>query len=177
MCSLSYRGGEHAWKASRAPFSFWTWWLCSFSVYGTTLKIIHYISHEAGEKNWPIIFTMFSNINSSDLTKNYSSLLSRLICQDFFPLTHVVLHFELLKLIIFWGRGIKVLEGASIAPIKRSNDLGCLTRYMGIQIACFWIRITPVFQLGEGNGNPLQCSCLENPRDGGAWWAAVYGVA
>ena len=31
--------------------------------------------------------------------------------------------------------------------------------------------------LGEGNGNPLQCSCLENPRDGEAWWAAVYGVA
>ena len=30
---------------------------------------------------------------------------------------------------------------------------------------------------GEGNGNPLQCSCLENPRDGGAWWAAVYRVA
>ena len=30
---------------------------------------------------------------------------------------------------------------------------------------------------GEGNGNPLQCSCLENPRDGGVWWAAVYGVA
>ena len=29
---------------------------------------------------------------------------------------------------------------------------------------------------GEGNGNPLQCSCLENPRDGGAWWAAIYGV-
>ena len=31
--------------------------------------------------------------------------------------------------------------------------------------------------IGEGNGNPLQCSCLKNPRDGGAWWAAVYGVA
>jgi len=31
--------------------------------------------------------------------------------------------------------------------------------------------------IGEGNGNPFQCSCLENPRDGGAWWAAVYGVA
>ena len=30
---------------------------------------------------------------------------------------------------------------------------------------------------GEGNGNPLQCSCLENPRDGGTWWAAIYGVA
>ena len=31
--------------------------------------------------------------------------------------------------------------------------------------------------IGEENGNPLQCSCLENPRDGGAWWAAIYGVA
>ena len=34
-----------------------------------------------------------------------------------------------------------------------------------------------LFCIGEGNGNPLQCSCLENPRDGGAWWTAVYGVA
>ena len=31
--------------------------------------------------------------------------------------------------------------------------------------------------IGEGNDNPLQCSCLENPRDGGAWWAAVHGVS
>ena len=31
--------------------------------------------------------------------------------------------------------------------------------------------------IGEGNGNPLQCSCLEDPKDGGAWWAAIYGVA
>ena len=30
--------------------------------------------------------------------------------------------------------------------------------------------------IGEGNGNPVQCSCLENPRDGGIWWASVYGV-
>ena len=31
--------------------------------------------------------------------------------------------------------------------------------------------------MGEGNGNPFQCSCLENPRDGRAWWAVVYGVS
>ena len=31
--------------------------------------------------------------------------------------------------------------------------------------------------IGAGNGNPLQCSCLENPRDRGIWWASVYGVA
>ena len=35
----------------------------------------------------------------------------------------------------------------------------------------------PLSCIGGGNGNPLQYSCLENPRDGGAWWAAVYGVA
>ena len=43
-----------------------------------------------------------------------------------------------------------------------------------------WVSVTYTFSLsciGEGNGHPLQCSCLENPRDGGAWWAAVYGVA
>ena len=45
-----------------------------------------------------------------------------------------------------------------------------------------WLRVRrlhvhfPLSCIGEGNGNPLQCSCLENPRDGGAWWAAVYGV-
>ena len=53
-------------------------------------------------------------------------------------------------------------------------------------ILVFWmLSFKPVFFhsllslscIGEGNGNPLQCSCLENPRDRGAWWAAVYGVA
>ena len=34
-----------------------------------------------------------------------------------------------------------------------------------------------VYCIGEGNGSPLQCSCLENPRDMGAWWSAIYGVA
>ena len=37
--------------------------------------------------------------------------------------------------------------------------------------------MSPRVTLGEGNGNPLQYSCLENPMDGGAWWATVHGVA
>ena len=41
----------------------------------------------------------------------------------------------------------------------------------------FWGVPSSLSCIGEGNGNLLQCSCLENPRDGGAWWAAVYGVA
>ena len=44
-----------------------------------------------------------------------------------------------------------------------------MTEWLHFQFSLSWI--------GEGNGNPLQCSCLENPRDGGAWWAAIYGVA
>ena len=39
------------------------------------------------------------------------------------------------------------------------------------------INIHTILHIGEGNGNPLQCPCLENLRDWGAWWAAVYGVA
>ena len=39
-------------------------------------------------------------------------------------------------------------------------------RHFHFSLSCF----------GEGNGNPLQCPCLENPRDGGAWWAALHGV-
>ena len=55
----------------------------------------------------------------------------------------------------------------------RRSLVGCSPwgRYVGHDWA------TSLSRIGEGNGNPRQCSCLENPRDGGTWWAAVYGVA
>ena len=40
-----------------------------------------------------------------------------------------------------------------------------------------WATSLSLSCIGEGNGNPLQCSCLENPRDRGSWWATAYGVA
>ena len=40
-----------------------------------------------------------------------------------------------------------------------------------------WVFVVWEHKIGEGNGTPLQYSCLENPMDGGAWWAAVHGVA
>ena len=52
----------------------------------------------------------------------------------------------------------------SMGSLRVGHDC---TTYFHFSLSC----------IGEGNGNPLQCSCLENPRDGGAWWAAVYGVA
>ena len=56
-------------------------------------------------------------------------------------------------------------EGAQVAPGKS----GLHVRGEGVRV----ISIEP-WKHGEGNGNPLQYSCLENPTDGGAWWAAVY---
>ena len=54
---------------------------------------------------------------------------------------------------------------AAVHGVTRSRTR--LSDFISLSLSC----------IGEGNGNPLQCSCLENPRDGGAWWAAVYGVA
>ena len=57
-----------------------------------------------------------------------------------------------------------------------SEKCTCMTKYpaarMVVDLNCLCCCSD-----GEGNGNPLWCSCLENPRDGGAWWPAVYGVA
>ena len=53
----------------------------------------------------------------------------------------------------------------------------CLAYRVIVTIFLKSINMCSVSCIGEGNGNPLQCSCLENPRDGGAWWAAVYGIA
>ena len=59
--------------------------------------------------------------------------------------------------------------------IPWAEELGGLQSMGSLRVGHDWE--TSLSRIGEGNGNPLQCSCLENPRDGGAWWAAVYGVA
>ena len=61
------------------------------------------------------------------------------------------------------------------------KSLQMVTAAMKLKDACLFLRRKVMTNLdsifGEGNGNPLQCSCLENPRDREAWWATVYGVA
>ena len=59
--------------------------------------------------------------------------------------------------------------------IPRTEEPGRLQSMESRRVGHDWV--TSLSRIGEGNGNPLQCSCPENPRDGGAWWAAVYGVA
>ena len=63
------------------------------------------------------------------------------------------------------SRGRRSLEGCSLWGREESDTTEQL--HFDFSLSC----------IGEGNGNPLQYSCLENPRDRGAWWAAVYGVS
>ena len=60
-----------------------------------------------------------------------------------------------------------------------TEEPGRLQSMGSLRVGHDWVTSISCFMscIGEGNGNPLQCSCLENPRDGGAWWAAVCGVA
>ena len=62
-----------------------------------------------------------------------------------------------------------------LIPLETERNFIKLT--MCVCYIYIYIYIHIYTYIGEGNGNPLQCSCLENPRDRGAWWAAVSGVA
>ena len=74
-------------------------------------------------------------------------------------------HYFVLKLSSRTSHGRRSLVGCSPRGRKESDMTERL--HFHFSLSC----------IGEGNGNPLQCSCLENPGDGGAWWAAVYEVA
>ena len=61
--------------------------------------------------------------------------------------------------------------------IPWTEEPGRLQSMGSRRVGLDWTTSLSLSCIGEGNGNPLQCSCLENPRDGEAWWAALYGVA
>jgi len=62
--------------------------------------------------------------------------------------------------------------------ISWTEEPGRLQSMGSLRVGHDWATSLSLFTscIGERNGHPLQCSCLENPRNGGAWWAAVYGV-
>ena len=82
-----------------------------------------------------------------------------------------------------WGRERDEERGRE-RDEERERDEFCPQRDLLKSLPLALVKMTWKYVLcrcyqvkGEGNGNPLQYSCLENPRDTGAWWAAVYGVA
>ena len=71
-------------------------------------------------------------------------------------------HSSTLALKIPWTEGPGTLQSMGLLRVRHD-----WVTSVSLSLSC----------IGEGKGNPLQYSCLENPRDGGAWWAAIYGVA
>ena len=61
--------------------------------------------------------------------------------------------------------------------IPWTEEPGGLQSMGSLRVGQDWATSLSLLCIEKGNGNPLQCSCLENPRDGGAWWAAIYGVS
>ena len=77
------------------------------------------------------------------------------------------------------GKGVR--QGCILSPCLFNLYVEYIMRNSGLEEAQAGIKIAGrninnLRYADEGNGNPLQCSCLENPRDGGAWWATIYGV-
>ena len=99
-----------------------------------------------------------------------------------FVASHWLLNFTFSKS-DFWLYFILNFSEKAMAPhsstlawkIPRMEKPGRLQSVGSLRVGHDWA--TSLSCIGEGNGNPLECSCLENPRDGGAWWAAVYGLA
>ena len=88
-------------------------------------------------------------------------------CQDFF---HYKQDFTSVH-ILYDPKG----HGTLAWKIPWTEEPGRLQSMASLRVRHNWA--TSLSRIGGGNGNPFQCSGLENPRDGGAWWAAVYGVA
>ena len=81
--------------------------------------------------------------------------------------------------VLEWG-AIAFSTQLSLASLKfKSSTYALAPHFLSPALGHKLLRVLPLSLscIGEGNGNPLQCSCLENPWDRGAWWAAVYGVA
>ena len=78
--------------------------------------------------------------------------------------------FIILRILYNWNHTVYNLEifSLSIGSLRSSQAVACYQQF----ILFYWWVVLHC----EGHGNPLQSSCLENPRDGGAWWAAVHGV-
>ena len=74
--------------------------------------------------------------------------------------------------VAIWQNQCNILKLKNNRKKIKINKLGNTSK---VRVWQDWA--TSLSRIGEGNGNPLQCSCLENPRDWGAWWAAIYGVS
>ena len=79
-------------------------------------------------------------------------------------------------IIVTWEKAMAPHSSTLAWKTPWTEESGRLQSMGSLRVGHDWATSLSLSYIGEGNGNPLQCSCLENPRDRGAWWAAVCGV-
>ena len=109
-----------------------------------------------------------------------------ILCQSVLPMfsSRNFTFRSLLSLDFIFLYGVRECSEKAVAPhsstlawkIPWTEEPGRLQSMGSLRVRPDWATSLSLSCIGEGNSNPLQCSCLENPRYGGAWWAAVYGV-
>ena len=110
-------------------------------------------------------YSMFLGRKNQCYENNYTTKCNLQIQCDQYQITNGIFHRTRTVLLPGKSHGRRSLVGCSPWGHEESDTTEWL--HFHFSLSC----------IGEGNGNPLQCSCLENPRDGEAWWAAVYGIA
>ena len=139
-------------------------------------SILGYGRTPAGEHGNPLQYSCLENPMDREEPDRLQSIVSHGVGQDWSNLAHTYMHVNVLPLSpqpmaphcstlawkIPWVEEPGRLQ--SMGSLRVGHDWAT---WLSFSLSC----------IGEGNGNPLQCFCLKNPRDGGAWWAAVCGVA
>ena len=148
--------GEWTWRecSLKNPLqnSFSSWSLCPFQIVNGIVVVVQSLSHVQ------LFAIPWAAACQASLSFTIPWTLLKLISVvSMMPSNRLILLFHPLLLLLSIFPSIKIF----------SNVWAFSIRYFHFLLSC----------IGGGNGNPLQCSCLENPRDRGAWWAAVYGVA
>ena len=111
---------------------------------------------------YPELLNACQHVEGSEKTCNVETTLSKFVISR-----------------LFWEKAMAPHSSTLAWKISWTEEPGRLQSMGSPRVGQDWVTSLSLSlsNIGEGNGNPLQCSCLENPRDGGAWWAAIYGVA
>ena len=109
--------------------------------------------------------------------KNY--FIFSIFCWNKHPSTYILLNNGALISVRYLPKASMATHSSTLAwKIPWMEEPGRLPSMGSLRVGYDWVISISLFTscIGGGNSNPLQCSCLENPRNGGAWWAAIYGV-
>ena len=131
---------------------------------GNSFLIWYYTCFNAILPNLSLLFNMLSRF-SSRKQASFNFMAAVTICSDFGAQENKVCHYFL----CFPTYLPTEMYSHFIDEERRFREESDTTERLHFHFS--------LSHIGEGNGKPLRCSCLENSRDGGAWWAAVYGVA